>query len=184
MKSKTEKNKKGKPAKPNKAKNTPKKQSKASTPKSDKKPVAKKPATGKKKYKKPYMQIDRGEPVTPKNEFRFNHQAKHTQYLFGETDSQYKALGLTHQKKTFGRKNKKLKENPKAGDTRKSYIRNGVVVDDKRSYKKKPSKNYKFSKSDQKRADRIIRRYQKKEERLRKKIQKIQRKEAKRNKRK
>lgn len=41
MKNKTKKNKKGKSAHPNKAKNTPKKQNKASTPKPNKKPVAK-----------------------------------------------------------------------------------------------------------------------------------------------
>lgn len=96
MKNKTEKNKKGKSAKPNKAKNTPKKQNKASTPKTNKKPVAKKPATGKNKMRK--------QPKKRKNVSQKipNGRTVQTRDEFFEGQSNYRKPG--YQEKGFYRK--------------------------------------------------------------------------------
>ena len=77
-----------------------------------------------------------------RNEYRFNHQTKHTVYNFEERDGKYKGVGLTTKATTFGRKNMPLKKNPKKGDDGESYIRNGYVIDSKGSYSSKVSKNY------------------------------------------
>lgn len=84
----------------------------------------------------------------PKNEFRFNHDTGHMTHVFLENDSEYRAVGLTTKEKTFGRPNMPLKKNPKRGGSGKSFARNGIVADNKRSFSSKTAKNFSFSPDD------------------------------------
>ena len=72
----------------------------------------------------------------PRNEFRYNINAKHPNYIFEVEE------------KTFGIKNAPLKVNPKKTDKRKSYMRNGVVNGTHYDYSKKTMKNMQFSRED------------------------------------
>ena len=80
--------------------------------------------------------------IKPKSEFRFNFRTKHPSYVFGETKKKYKAVGLTHSKKTFGKKNMPLDVNPKRGDKRKAYVRYDFISDSKKTFAKYPSKRF------------------------------------------
>ena len=82
--------------------------------------------------------------LKPKNEFRFNRKINHNTYVFGDDGKNYKAVGITHRDKTFGKKNMPLSVNPQKGKTEKSYIRNGIISD-KHSNFDKPKKNFFFS---------------------------------------
>lgn len=109
--------------------------------------------------------IKQKKKLKPKNEFRFNHAAGHMNYVFGETESEYKSVGLTTKKETFGRKNMPLQQNPKEGDTGESYVRNGIISDRKRSYSKKTARNYQFSPDDRANVKSKIRHYKKSQKR-------------------
>ena len=54
-----------------------------------------------------------------------------------------------------------LKSNPKKGKEKKSYARNGIVEDSKRSFAKNPMKNMKFSQEDMPNVKSKIRNYKK-----------------------
>ena len=95
-----------------------------------------------------------------RDEFRFNFDNGHKQYVFEELNGKYNSLGLTHEAKTFEKKNMPLKENPQRGKTEKAYVRNGIVSGKKRSYGK-PMKNYEFSKEDMGNVKAKIRNYKK-----------------------
>ena len=85
-----------------------------------------------------------------RSEFRYNVNAKHPNYVF-EVDTKkdsWRAIGITHEKETFGVKNAPLKVNPKKTDNRNAYLRNGVVSGSHYDFSKKPMKNMKFSKED------------------------------------
>lgn len=85
-----------------------------------------------------------------RSEFRYNVNAKHPNYVF-EVDPKkdsWRAIGVTHEKETFGVKNTPLKVNPKKTDNRNAYLRNGVVSGNHGDFSKKPMKNMKFSKED------------------------------------
>lgn len=85
-----------------------------------------------------------------RSEFRYNVNAKHPNYVF-EVDTKkdsWRAIGITHEKETFGVKNAPLKVNPKKTDNRNAYLRNGVVSGNHGDFSKKPMKNMKFSKED------------------------------------
>ena len=165
--------------------------SKKSSPKSATKTPSK-TATGKKKVyysertdvkaKKPLIQkiiaifnkrIKQKQKVRPRNEFRFNHKEEHMNYVFGENDVDYKSVGLTTREATFGKKNMKLKNNPKTGDlSDKSHIRNGIISDRKESFSRKTAKNFEFSKEDMANVKSKIRHYKKEQKRIKKKIKK------------
>ena len=83
-----------------------------------------------------------------KNEFRFNYDTNHPNYIFGKSGRKYKAMGLTHKEETFGRKNMPLDKNPDPSDKEKAYIRNGIISSKIQNYVDKPLKNLKFSESD------------------------------------
>ena len=108
--------------------------------------------------------------LEPKNEFRYNFNKRHKQYVFGETETKYKSLGITHEAETFGKKNMPLKDNPQKGKTEKAYIRNGIVSDKKRYYSE-PIKNHEFSKEDMGNVKAKVRNY-KKRQKIQKKISK------------
>lgn len=96
-----------------------------------------------------------------KNEFRYNVRDKHKQYVFLEQDGKYKAVGITHQAETFGKRNMPLKKNPQQGKSEIAYIRNGIISASKKSYGKKPLKNYSFSTEDFPKVKAKIRNYKK-----------------------
>ena len=95
-----------------------------------------------------------------KNEFRYNFDSRHPNYIFGESRNKYKSLGITHKDKTFNQKNMPLKCNPNKLDKSKAYIRYGVITSKKTNYSKK-LKNYGFSKSDYANVKSKIRNYKK-----------------------
>ena len=106
--------------------------------------------------------------MRPKNEFRFNHDTGHMTHVFLENDSEYRAVGLTTKEKTFGRSNMPLKKNPKKGGTGKSYARNGIVADNKRSFSKKTAKNFSFSPDDKANIKSKERHYKKEQKKMNK----------------
>lgn len=83
-----------------------------------------------------------------RDEFRYNLDTKHPQHIFGEQGNTYYSSGITHEEKTFGKKNMPLKENPQKGKSDKAYIRNGTVKGNKKSYGKRTLKDFEFSPAD------------------------------------
>ena len=96
----------------------------------------------------------------PKNEFRYNYDSKHPNYIFGESKNKYKSLGITHKETTFNKKNMPLKYNPNRLSKSKAYIRHGVITTKKSNYSKK-LKNYRFADCDYKNVKSKIRNYKK-----------------------
>lgn len=96
----------------------------------------------------------------PKDEFRYNYNQGHKNYVFGEVGNKFKSIGLTHDDTTFGRKNMPLNKNPQNGKTEKSFIRNGIISDRKKNYGN-PLKNYEFEKTDRLNVKSKIRNYKK-----------------------
>lgn len=96
-----------------------------------------------------------------RNEFRFNINTDHPNYIFeaDEERNEYRAVGLTHETDTFGKPNMPLKHNPKKGDDRDSYVRNGIIEDGKRSFSRKKLKNMQFSSEDMPNVKSKIRKY-------------------------
>ena len=115
--------------------------------------------------------IKQKKKLKPKNEFRYNHDTKHVNYIFGETEDEFKSVGLTTHEETFGRKNMPLKKNPKkSGESKltdKSYVRNGIISDRKGSYSKKIAKNYEFSAEDKPNVKSKVRHYKKEQKKKR-----------------
>lgn len=95
-----------------------------------------------------------------KNEFRFNRKINHNTYVFSDDGKRYKAVGITHSDKTFGKKNMPLNDNPQKGKKEKAYIRNGVISDTY-SHFDKPKKNFSFSNEDFPKVKSKIRNYKK-----------------------
>lgn len=86
----------------------------------------------------------------PRNEFRRNKSASaqgHFDYVFGETDTHYKSLGLTTHP-TGGYVYYPLTENPNPHDRRKSYLRLKVRNTNKKYLNNEPEQGWKFSKKD------------------------------------
>ena len=94
-----------------------------------------------------------------KNEFRYNHKEKHTNYIFEDDGKNYRAVGITHHKKTFGKKNMPLDSNPQRGKNEKAYIRNGVITARKSIFSNKTDKRFSFSKSDKSKVKSKIRNF-------------------------
>ena len=63
-------------------------------------------------------------------------------HVFLENENEYRAVGFTTKETTFGKQNMPLNANPKKGDDRLSYVRNGIVADSKRSFSGKTAKNF------------------------------------------
>ena len=99
--------------------------------------------------------------LVPKNEFRFNNNTKHMNYIFGASNKRYYSVGLTTESETFNKKNMPLTDNPHKGNTDKSYVRNGIISDRKQAYDRKPNKNWKFSKEDFPKVKSKVRNYKK-----------------------
>ena len=104
-----------------------------------------------------------------RNEFRYNNQTRHPNYVFEEESGKYHSLGITHGEQTFGKKNMPLKQNPKKGEEKPAYIRNGIITDKKSNYSKKPIKNMQFENSDFSNVKSKIRNYKKQRKKAQKK---------------
>lgn len=85
----------------------------------------------------------------PKNEFRVNNSPSaegHPHYVFGETKTKYKSMGLTHNP-DGEHKYILLSKNPNPSDNGKSYLRFEVQSANKKYYKE-PLVDWSFSKED------------------------------------
>lgn len=95
------------------------------------------------------------------DEFRYNIETQHMNYLFEKKDEEYRSIGFTTDEKTFGINNMPLEKNPKKGDTQLSYVRNGIIEGTRHSYSKKKAKNYSLSGDDKANVKSKIRNYKK-----------------------
>lgn len=93
-----------------------------------------------------------------KNEFRFNRDTKHMNYIFLENNGKFRAVGLTTNPETFGRKNMPLKTNAQFGKNEPSYIRNGMISGKTNNFGE-PDSRFKFSCEDFKNVKSKIRNY-------------------------
>ncbi|HBK01808.1 MAG TPA: hypothetical protein DDY77_02085 [Clostridiales bacterium] len=99
---------------------------------------------------------------TPRNEFRRNTSktaSGHFDYVFGETKTQYKSIGLTHSP-TADRKYYPLTKNPNPKDDRQSYIHLNVRGTNKKFFKA-PEKGWEFAKEDMPVVRHTIKQYKK-----------------------
>ena len=85
----------------------------------------------------------------PRNEFRRNNSPTaggHYNYVFGETETHYKSLGLTtHPREDI--RHYPLHKNPNPKDNRQSYLQL-KVLNTKKNYFKPPEKGWSFAKED------------------------------------
>ena len=94
----------------------------------------------KKKYTRKYK---------PRNEFRYNNSPRadtHPHYVFGETKTHYKSLGLTSTPKK-GVPYYTLTKNPEPNNTNKSHLQYAVHSANKKYYGE-PLKGWKFAEED------------------------------------
>ena len=98
----------------------------------------------------------------PRNEFRYNDSPQasgHPHYVFGETKTRYKSLGLTtHPKSNIP--HYELKQNPNPYDTNKSYLQFEVHSASKKYYRE-PLLGWKFGKEDMSVVRHTIKKYKK-----------------------
>lgn len=86
---------------------------------------------------------------TPKNEFRMNNSplaSGHPHYIFGETETKYKSLGLTTSPKEYIQ-HIPLSKNPDPNDTRSSSMQLRVHTANKKYYGE-PLKGWRFAQED------------------------------------
>lgn len=101
-----------------------------------------------------------------RDEFRYNLDTDHPNYIFEEKNGKRRGIGLTHEEYTHGKKNMPLKENPEQGDTQKAYVRYGVISG--KRYSKKPKKNMSFGNEDKANVKSKVRNYKKRRKRSKK----------------
>lgn len=85
-----------------------------------------------------------------KPHFRTHKKNGHPSYIYADNGNEYKYIGLTHSKKTYGQFNKPLKFNPNNKDIRISYVRKFSTHDLKKNFKKNKLNGYKIHKVDKK----------------------------------
>ena len=98
----------------------------------------------------------------PRNEFRYNDSPRasgHPHYVFGETSTHYKSLGLTSTPKD-NIPHYKLKKNPNPNSTDKSYLQFAVHSANKKYYDE-PLPDWKFGKEDLSVVRHTIKKYKK-----------------------
>ncbi|MCI8368250.1 MAG: hypothetical protein HFJ81_01260 [Clostridia bacterium] len=86
----------------------------------------------------------------PRNEFRRNKSATaqgHYDFVFGETDTHYKSLGLTTHP-AAGYTYYALTQNPNPNDKRQSYLKLDVRNTNKKHLNETPEKGWGFAKED------------------------------------
>ena len=100
-----------------------------------------------------------------KNEFRYNYYTNHTNYIFEEDGNNYHSLGLTHQRKTFDNRNNKWRKNlplfnnPNKKDNSKSYVRYGVITQNRKTFSNSVDNRFMFSENDMPKVKSIVRKY-------------------------
>ncbi len=99
------------------------------------------------------------------NEFRYNYNQKHTNYVFEDDGNKYHSIGLTHQKATKDKNNKvhnnmQLNINAKKNANENSFVRYGIITDKKQNYSS-IDKRFQFSDEDFKNVKAKIRNYKK-----------------------
>lgn len=98
----------------------------------------------------------------PKNEFRYNNSptaSGHPHYVFGETKTHYKSLGLTtHPKDDYPHYKLTKNPNPKSND--ESHLQLAIHSANKKYYDK-PLKNWNFAKEDMPVVRHTIKKYKK-----------------------
>lgn len=72
-----------------------------------------------------------------RNEFRRNKRTNHPSYVFEQEGNYCKSHGLTHSKKTFGKDNIPLSQNPNPKDDRQAFARPDVQCQHRADYGKK-----------------------------------------------
>ena len=87
--------------------------------------------------------------------FRKNKRIKHPAYVVDENGNLYQYIGVTHSKMTGSENNIPLLKNPNPDDSRQAYIRPRVEEDDSKNFGRRYS-NWKFSKKDKRKVEKII----------------------------
>ena len=114
-----------------------------------------------------------------RHEIRRNKRTRHPSVIYKEKDEKCRSVGLTHAKKTFGKRNLKLRKNPNPVDKSNSHIVKRVQEQKKESYGVSYSeRGWALSKRDRVRVDRQIRKLERKQ-RIRKNKLKRQKKRKK-----
>lgn len=116
------------------------------------------------------LKVEKRKNSNARNEFRYNLDAGHPNYVFeaNEETDEWKAVGITHEKETFGKANMPLVKNPKETDTRPAYVRNGVVETGHKNLGRKTMKKMKFSEEDMPNVKSKIRNYKKERKKTKK----------------
>lgn len=100
-----------------------------------------------------------------RDEFLFNLDTNHPNYIFHESNGKKRGVGITHEDSTFDKKNMPLTRNPDAKDERAAYVRNGIVVG--KRYGKKPLKKMQFAPADKANVKSKVRNYKKRVKKMR-----------------
>lgn len=88
-----------------------------------------------------------------RNEFRYNKNTKHYNYVFEEDGNKFHSIGLTHKNYTYDnkkrkwRKNMPLDKNPQKSKSDNVFVRYGIITSKKDNYGDKRN-NFEFSRSD------------------------------------
>ena len=93
-----------------------------------------------------------------RNEFRKNKKSGHPAYIFEKVGNEFVFLGLTHSSITRGVKNIRLERSPNPDETKTVFIRPMSEKLRSNKFSKQPYKNWSFTKSDQKKIDKIKKR--------------------------
>jgi len=100
-------------------------------------------------------------PWKERNEFRYNFDVNHKQFVFEYKDGKYRSVGITHDDSFKGVSNMPLSQNPQKGKTDPAYIRSGIVSGTRRNYGKRTINNLQFSVADKANVKSKIRNYKK-----------------------
>ena len=90
-----------------------------------------------------------------RDEFRRSKRTQHPTYIYAKVGNEFKYIGLTHSEVTEGIKNIKLDKNPNPNDKRNAFIKPKVEKAKTNNFKKK-EKDWKLSKSDKEKINKII----------------------------
>lgn len=89
-----------------------------------------------------------------KDEFRKNKINRHPVYIYAKEGNKFKFIGVTHAEITQGVKNIRLDKNPNPKDDRPAFVRPKTESAKTNNFKSK-EKDWKLSKSDKQKIDKI-----------------------------
>ena len=99
----------------------------------------------------------------PRNEFRYNDSPRaggHPHYIFGETKTHYKSLGLTSTPKD-NMPHYRLSKNPEPNNNYDSYLQFAIHSANKKYYDDVPLKDWSFAKEDMPVVRHTVKKYKK-----------------------